>query len=403
MIRRQLKKHLFRASFFLFSAPSLAAVKVPIYQVIAPTSDVAGLKTVSTNIGGNQGGAMNADIIADIQNKDLGKVKKGAALAKLAEMAEEAGPDVGDLGAMFSLRELPVYEPLVDILTLRTMTTDGEIQITGSAVSVSEVKKDGQREVSAGVMHDCVKVVVSFEYDVKIVAATGAPIGQISDALTRESLKSCAATEGQAKTALPSAVVLLKRLRKQGVEKVVGMVKPKWSMVEFTLEKDKAFGKAVKSIKHGSNVGQSYEQILHIHQTDPANHEAAFSVAVIMEMYGDLDNAKTQYEKAGTLKQTKAQDEALLRVQQRVEQSNRLKAMGLNVRGAPPAGDGGRLLAIKTSRSKRIALTSEPGGGTKVTEVPGKISVTILEESGAFCKVKTPTDQVGWIETAKLK
>jgi hypothetical protein len=394
-MKQRLTRNLITAHLLLLGFPAAAAVKVSVYQVIPPTADVVGLKSISTSVSENQGALVNAALIAAIQNKDEGKVKKKAGLASAAQ-------SIG-LGGFDSLKQLPIYEAPVNILTLQPVIADGDIQISGTAIGSAEIFR--AVKMSEAKNQECVQRRATMTFNIQIASKAGAVLGSFKDTQTiaPPNVGWCSDTEAKARESALDPNIFLDKMRDEGIAKIVRIVKPTWNEVVFLLEKDSSYGSAVEAIKKGSNVGQSTEQIQFAHQSDPANHPAAFSGAVMMEMYGDLEGAKAQYGKAGALEQTKDQATAVKRMEQRIVDADRLQAMGLNVRGKLPGGDGGRLMSIKTSPKKRLPLTADPGAGDKIAEVPGKVRVTIIEESGNFFKVKTPNGKTGWIDKSNLK
>jgi hypothetical protein len=50
-----------------------------------------------------------------------------------------------------------------------------------------------------------------------------------------------------------------------------------------------------------------------------------------------------------------------------------------------------------------VALTSEAGGGSTVVEIPGKMTLTVLERAGNYVKVETFDGKVGWVEAKAVK
>jgi hypothetical protein len=367
-------KHLTSAALIAVSCPAFAAIKVPVYQAVPPTANVVGLKTISMAVTGDQGGIFNADIRAEVNNKDLGKAKMLGMLSDMVggvsinvgdvagDLAASAGvdPTLGgtvdlaksaadadlsvDLGSIGGLRDLPIYEAPVDIMTLTTVDTGGEIQITGTAFGKTEVVSAGTQKAknrnNEVVTLKCVQKTATVVYDVDIVSNVGAAIGKIAQTAEHKAPRTCMETKKEAEAAVPDDASMFELIRKKAVGRLIAMVKPMWRKVALKLEKDQNIADAVRSIKGRSDVAQSVAKIMKTHQTDPYNYPAAFSVAVLMEMYGDLERAQVQFEKAGKLKQTKLQGKALIRVQNRIREADLLLAMGLKVRGTLPVGDG---------------------------------------------------------------
>ena len=364
-MRHFLKTPLTFAGLIALSLPAMAAVKVPVYQVISPSTSVAGLKTISVSITGDQADALNADIIAAIQNKDQGKLRKLGALSDLVEgakidvgkiagdaaahagldtkvggvdvanLAEKANLEI-DLGKFAGIRDLPAYEVPVDILTLKVVESGGDIHITGTAtgeievVSTDATVQQGDKQVPVKCMHKTGKIV----FDVQVQSTAGAAIGLLVDTveIDADAVKVCSNSKEEAEAILIDDDTLFSFMRRDPVDTLTAMVKPRWSKAVYKLEKDKTIAAAVKSIQKRDDVQKSIQQISEAYKANPYNYPAAFSVAVLMEMQGDLENAKRQYQIAGKLKQTALQGEALLRLQARTREADRLKAIGINIR-----------------------------------------------------------------------
>ena len=68
-----------------------------------------------------------------------------------------------------------------------------------------------------------------------------------------------------------------------------------------------------------------------------------------------------------------------------------------------PATSSDRSVVVKGGAKKSIQMFSEPGSGSVVAKLPGKMTLSVLEERGGWLKVRTFDGKEGWVEAEEVK
>ena len=135
---------------------------------------------------------------------------------------------------------------------------------------------------------------------------------------------------------------------------------------------------------------------------------------MIHEWYGDHEAALALYQQANSINGNKPYRDAIDRVQRRMGEAEALLALGVDVRGAPPAlsaaqqesasGPAARMMKVKVAKAKRVPMFSAPDEGSSVVvQLPGQMPIEVTDEAGDFYEVRAPDGATGYVLAKNLK
>ena len=372
---------MFAFSFLLLSLNNAMAVDIPTYQVSPPRSPVPGASTMSVNLGGNVGGTVTTAIMGGLDNPYLGY----------------------DYGLFGKRKDFAIHEKKVDIRTLQAVTQGGAIHAGGSASGRTQVQQGESKQVVVDgrtITKKCFFKTAQISFDVQVQSGS-AVLKNMADAIETRSGNSCHQDSSKAKANLPSDSTMYSGVASRVAVKVLQAVKPVYRKVVYEVPADKSTKKLLKDMKKNKNVGPAIDDLASIVENDPYNASAAIAMGVAYEMFGDAESAVSAFEKAQAL-DPKA-EKHLTRAIQRKREIAALDQIGLNVNAGLPKAGAGRIVTVKGSRSKRTPITSEPGGGSPVANLPGKLKLTVVATSGKYLLVEAPDGKQGYISAKSVK
>lgn len=191
---------------------------------------------------------------------------------------------------------------------------------------------------------------------------------------------------------------------------------PHFELQEFEFEKisvkeyKKTAEEAAQAAEEG-DVDRAFLLYSSIFEMDSYNPKLSYNIGVLHEAVGNFDDAVEKYELAVNLDDEKDYREALERARRQQEYAHVLAQAGVQLAGHEFRVDSAALEAaradkveVKGSASDRVSVYEECStGSTVVANLPGGITVALLNEKGDWCEIRLPDGKTGFIEENKVK
>lgn len=262
------------------------------------------------------------------------------------------------------------------------------------------------------VMGDCITRNISVEARMRIVNVNTGQIVGTKEAAFKITDKKC----GDEIAQLTNTEDLIKQCLQATVyQDLINYLAPRFVLWEYELkeidvdEYEKLSDKAIEAAEAG-NFDQAYMIYASILKEDSYNDVAKYNVGVLNELMGNFQEAHEAYQFALNVKQEKDYTEALKHCQRINAFNSTLKDIGIIITPYKFAVSEEQMksatakkVKLRGSSSDRIILraTAETSGAA-VAKVPGGIELELIEQNGAWYKVKTFDGKIGFVNKDDL-
>ncbi len=190
--------------------------------------------------------------------------------------------------------------------------------------------------------------------------------------------------------------------------RVADYVTPRWTEGRFDLERNGDTAPGVNLAKQERDLVAATDWFVRNAAKNSYDEWLHFDAAVMLAVTHHYDASAESLATAQAIKDRPRFRTFAARLETLRAGFEQLRAMGVELEPLEYAGAAGPLadaetVTVKGGRNKTFPLTSEPGGGSVVVEVPGGMTLLELERSGDHVRVRTHDGKEGWLPAKKVK
>lgn len=257
----------------------------------------------------------------------------------------------------------------------------------------------------------CATREVSVKFDIRVInSSTGVILASetVGGAATE---KKCDRSQRSVENSLTDPDTMAAGFIGDMAYRAANLIAPYWRSMNFKLERNKTTKDGIKLVKKQADRVGAAMFFTDAASADPYDEWLQYSASVLLAINYHLDEAVEYLKKARAINDRPRFKRYAEKLETLISWHSGLQRMGLNidplelVPEASNSAPGGSVdsVVVKGGRSKRVPLTSEAGGGSTVVQVPGKMTLTVLERAGNYVKVQTFDGKVGWVEAKAVK
>lgn len=184
-------------------------------------------------------------------------------------------------------------------------------------------------------------------------------------------------------------------------------VAPYWGTMKLVLERNKNTKDGVLMFTKDDDLAGAAVWMEEASKADPYDGDLHYNAGLLMAATYRFSEAREHLRAARAIKDTKI----LRRLERLIDDLSadydRLVAMGLPMHPlelAMTSAAATQEVQVRGGKKKRVSIYENGGGvGSVVAEVPGGMTLTLLDERGDWAKVRTFDGKVGWIRGKDLR
>lgn len=291
------------------------------------------------------------------------------------------------------------------------------ILITGTSLPPTAADAWSTKTVSKKVGDDWVKVnqhcltrTVEVTLNLRALDATTGQILLAESVANAGAMESCAGSQDEAVAVMAApAAIALELLPPLGYA-VANQVAPRWVIEQFRGERNKDTKEGIKLLKKERDLAAAAVEFRDGAQGDAYNDWLQYHAALTLAVGFHFDAAAEHLAAARAIKDRppfRKLDERLGELRAHFDTLSDwglpLAPIELGGAAASAAADAVETVRVKGNRKARVALTTEPGGGATVVEVPGAMTLTVLESRDGYVFVQTFDGKEGWLASDDVK
>ena len=256
----------------------------------------------------------------------------------------------------------------------------------------------------------CATRAVSVKFDIRVINSSTGVILASETVGGNASEKKCDRSQRAVENSLTDPDTMAAGFITGMAYRAANQIAPYWRSMNFKLERNKTTKDGVKLVKKQADRVGAAIFFTEAAAADPYDEWLQYSASVLLAINYHLDDAVEYLKKARAINDRPRFKKYAGKLELLIAWRDGLQRMGLNIDPlnlAPETGGsapgGTDTVVVMGGRNKRVPLTSEAGGGSTVVQVPGKMTLTVLERSGSYVKVETFDGKVGWVEAKAVK